>query len=94
MTHPITTTTHHTQLRDERGMADDLQERLLGLKRAQLGAVLAGRSSSPPPLATLLFRCGLLPHSSLRLCTRPCCWRRLTGPSCACQHTPSLDQLQ
>lgn len=39
-------------------MRDDLRRRLLGLKRAELGAVMAGRPA-PQPLAAMLFRCAL-----------------------------------
>jgi hypothetical protein len=36
-------------------MRDDLRNRLLGLKRSELAAVMAGRNQ-PQPLAALLFR--------------------------------------
>lgn len=37
-------------------MRDDLRSRLLGLKRTELAAVMAGRQA-PQPLAAVLFRC-------------------------------------
>jgi hypothetical protein len=43
------------QLRDEEGMRDDLRSRLLGLKRQELAAVMAGRTLTQP-LAAMLFR--------------------------------------
>ena len=41
-------------LRDRDGVRDDLAQRLLTLKRGDLGAVLAG-APRPPPLGVLMF---------------------------------------
>jgi hypothetical protein len=42
------------QLRDERGIAEDLDSKMLGLKRTELAGVLSGKPR-PQPLAALLF---------------------------------------
>lgn len=43
------------QLRDEKGMRDDLDNRLTALKRSELAGVMAGRKL-PQPLAAMMFR--------------------------------------
>jgi hypothetical protein len=42
------------QLRDEQGIAEDLDSKMLGLKRTELAGVLSGKPR-PRPLAALLF---------------------------------------
>lgn len=46
---------NETQLRDREGIEADLRERLVAVKKADLGAMMGAGPPQPPGLAALLF---------------------------------------
>lgn len=71
------------QLRDEVGIRDDLSNKLLALKRAELAGVLSG-NKQPPPLGAMLFRWAETPLQMHALFAA-----HAQSPSLNCLHEPA-----